>query len=64
MIERMAGKNRQPGGGGAVYGLGIIGALVWYLQEASSFWQGVLGVLKSFVWPALLVYDAFKGLHH
>ena len=60
----MTDRRHRTGGGGAVYGLGIIGALVWYLQEASSFWQGVLGVLKSFVWPALLVYDAFKGLHH
>ena len=58
----MAG--RQPGGGDAVYGIGIIGAVVWYLQQADGFWQGVLGVLKSFVWPATLVYDAFKGLHH
>ena len=55
---------KQPGGASAVYGLGFFGALVWYIQQASSFWEGVLGVLKSFVWPALLVYDAFKAFHH
>lgn len=47
-----------------MYGLGFIGALVWYIQQANGFWEGVLGVLKSFVWPALLVYDAFKAFHH
>jgi len=27
-------------GGGAVYGLGLIGALVYYVQAATSFWTG------------------------
>lgn len=44
-------------GGGAVYGLGLIGALVYYLPHAANFGEGVIGVLKAFVWPALLVYQ-------
>lgn len=44
-------------GGSAVYGLGFIGALVYYLQHAATFWIGVLGVLKALVWPAMLVYQ-------
>lgn len=50
------------GGGSAVYGLGLIGALVWYIREAGDFWSGVLGVLKALVWPAFLVYDLFHFL--
>ncbi|MFB9446625.1 hypothetical protein Dvina_23165 [Dactylosporangium vinaceum] len=50
------------GGGGAVYGLGFIGALVYYIQQAGGFWVGVLGVLKALVWPAFLVYDVLKHL--
>jgi len=42
--------------GGAVYGFGFIGAVVYYIQHADSFWVGVLGVLKAIVWPAILVY--------
>lgn len=42
--------------GGGVYGLAFIGALVYFLQQADSFWMGVLGLLKAMVWPALLVY--------
>jgi len=49
-------------GGGAVYGLGFIGALVYFIQNADSFWAGALGVLQAIVWPALLVYEALVSL--
>ena len=49
-------------GGGAVYGLGLIGALVYYLQHASTFSEGLLGVLKAIVWPALLIYKIIELL--
>jgi hypothetical protein len=45
-----------PSGSGAVYGLGLIGAAVFYIQAATTFWGGVLGILKAIVWPAFLVY--------
>jgi hypothetical protein len=44
------------GTGGAVYGLGFIGAAIFYIQHAGSFWVGVVGLLKAMVWPAFLVY--------
>lgn len=49
-------------GGGAVYGLGLIGAAVYFIMQATSFWAGVVGFLKALVWPAFLVYEAFKAL--
>lgn len=47
---------------GAVYGLGLIGAAVFFISQATSFWMGVVGFLKAIVWPAFLVYEAFKQL--
>jgi hypothetical protein len=47
---------------GAVYGLGFIGAAVYFISQATSFWIGLLGFLKAIVWPAFLVYEAFKHL--
>jgi len=47
---------------GAVYGLGFIGAAIYYISIATGFWVGVLGVLKAIVWPAFLVYEALKHL--
>ncbi len=46
----------------AVYGLGFVGALVYYIANAESFWIGVLGVLKAIVWPAMIVYQALEKL--
>jgi len=46
----------------AVYGLGLIGAAVYYISTATSFWIGVLGFLKALVWPAFLVYGILKFL--
>lgn len=40
----------------AVYGMGLIGAAVYFIQQADSFGAGALGLLKAFIWPALLVY--------
>ncbi len=50
------------GGGGAVYGLGFFGALVYYWQHAEGFWPHVWGLLEAFVWPAFVVYDLLKHL--
>lgn len=47
---------KMKGGGEAVYGLGFIGALIYFLEHASTFGEGVLGVLKALVWPAFIVY--------
>jgi hypothetical protein len=52
----------RAGGGNAVYGLGLIGALVYYIQAADGFWSGVLGILKALVWPAFVIYDLLKFL--
>lgn len=45
---------------GAIYGLGFIGALVYFIQHAADFGQGVLGFLKALVWPALLVFKLLE----
>ena len=47
----------------AVYGLGMIGAWIYYLTHAATFWIGALGILKGIFWPAMLVYEALKFLN-
>jgi len=47
---------------GAVYGLGMIGAAVYFISKATGFWIGVLGFLKALIWPVFLVYGALKQL--
>lgn len=50
------------GGAGAFYGIGFVGALVYFILQAESFWDIVLGILKSIVWPAIFVYKIFEFL--
>lgn len=47
---------------GAVYGLGFIGAAIYYISVATTFWIGVLGFLKAIIWPVFLVYEVLKFL--
>ncbi|NEE00503.1 hypothetical protein [Phytoactinopolyspora halotolerans] len=49
-------------GSGAIYGLGLIGALVYFWGEADSFGEHVVAVLKAIVWPAPMVYEIFQAL--
>jgi hypothetical protein len=47
---------------GGVYGLGFIGAIIYYISTATGFWIGVLGFLKAIFWPGFLVFEIFKFL--
>jgi len=49
-------------GGGAIYGLGILGAWVWFWQQADTFWEYVFVVFQGLLWPAFMVYDVFENL--
>jgi len=55
----MKGINHS-GSSSAIYGLGLIGAAVYYIGSATTFWLGIVGFLKALVWPAFLVYEALK----
>lgn len=57
-------KREYKGGGpsGAVYGLGLIGAAIYFISHAVGFWMGVLGFLKAIVWPIFLVYGLFDHI--
>ena len=61
----MANNNGNRGsaaGGGAVYGLGLIGAVVFYWQTADGLWDHVIGLGQALVWPAFMVYDVLRAV--
>lgn len=49
--------------GGAIYGLGIIGALIYFLQRADTFWAVLLGIAKAIFWPAVILYKTLELLN-
>jgi hypothetical protein len=50
------------GGLGGAYGLGVIGAAIYFLQHTSGFWPSVLAIIKALVWPAAVVYGLLDFL--
>jgi hypothetical protein len=48
---------RSGGGADAVYGIGMIGAWVYYFKHADTTEARVKAFFKGFVWPAFVVYD-------
>jgi len=49
-------ENKGRGGPMPGYGLGIIGAAVYYLHVSTGLWPSITALLKALVWPAFLVY--------
>lgn len=56
------GKRSSSSAGNPVYGLGLLGSYVWFWKQADGLGEHLVAVLKAFVWPAFLVYEAFKAL--
>ena len=59
----MAKEHASAAGSGAIYGLGMFGAWVWFWQQADSFWAYVFVFVQGIFWPAWMVYDVFQALH-
>ena len=48
---------------GGAYFIAFFGAAVYFVQQAHSFGDGLLGILKAIVWPAVLLYHVLGFLH-
>ncbi len=60
MKSNISGK--IPAQSSAIYGLAFLGALIYFIQHATSFWLGVLGIFKAVFWPSILIYKLFEFL--
>jgi hypothetical protein len=58
-IIKVTGNNTA----GVIYGLGWLGAVIYFIQHAPSFWGAILGILEAVIWPILLVYKALEFFH-
>ena len=59
-MEKAINKPKTAPAPSCVYLMGIIGAAIYYIAQASTFWMGVVGFLKALAWPAFLVYEVLK----
>jgi hypothetical protein len=58
--ENCGKKNGNLAGG--IYGMAFIGAAIYYLTHAATFWMGVFGFFKAIFWPAFLIYQLLEFL--
>ncbi len=58
----MSSSNAGAAGGGAIYGLGILGAFAYFWQQADSFWEYLFSFIQAVFWPAFMVYEVFEAL--
>lgn len=63
MDKEIKNKINNQEASGAIYFFGLIGAIIYYVSTATSFWMGAIGVLKSFFWPGFLVFELLKFLN-
>ena len=49
-------------GSGTIYGLAVVGAIVYFIRHAVTFGAGVFGVIKGLIWPAVLMYKLLEYL--
>ena len=59
----MSNNNAGAAGSGALYGLGMFGAWVWFWQQADTLLEYLLAVLQGIFWPAFMVYQGFSALN-
>lgn len=48
--------------GGAVYGIGLLGALVYFYQQANGPTEILIGIIKAILWPGFVIYAALGQL--
>jgi hypothetical protein len=51
---------KNQGSSGSLYGIGLIGAWVYYIGRATTNQERVRGFFKAFAWPGVLVYELLK----
>ena len=56
MAKKKCDWGSKCGSGSCGYFLGFLGAAIYYIANATGFWNGVLGFIKAIIWPVFLVY--------
>jgi hypothetical protein len=61
--ERVKHVHHHGGDGGSIYGLGIIGALFYFLPGSTTITAVLVAIFKSIFWPALVLYKVLTLLN-
>lgn len=53
---------KHQAGSGALYGIGVLGAAVYFLQHATTFWGVLVALFKAIFWPGFVLYQVLTLL--
>lgn len=53
-------KMKDNAGTGAIYGIGVLGAVVYFIQHATSLLDGLFGIFLAIFWPGVIVYKVLE----
>ena len=56
------GMNNSGGTCGMMYCFTVIGAAIFFIKHATTFWGGVVGFLKALVWPVFVIMKILELL--
>jgi hypothetical protein len=59
----MKGNAKENAGCGAIYVMGFMGALLFFLIHSTSFMDGLFGIAKAIFWPGVIVYKVLEILY-
>lgn len=62
IIKKKGGEMKNNAGSGAIYGIGMLGALVYFLQHSATFMDGLIGIFKAIFWPGVILYKVLELL--
>lgn len=48
---------------GAIYGIGMLGAIVYFVQRANGIGEIIVGLIKGVFWPGVVVHRALELLN-
>jgi hypothetical protein len=63
-VKDSGGKRKMADNGmmGGIFFMAFVGAAIYFIQHATTFWGGVLGFFKAIFWPAVLIYKLLEYL--
>jgi hypothetical protein len=47
---------------GGIYGMAFVGAVIYFIGNATTFWAGTFGFFKAIFWPAVLMYKLLEAI--
>lgn len=63
VLQLIMAKMKGSSDWGAIYSIGVIGAVIYFFQRADGFVEVVVGLIKGVFWPGVIVHKVLELLN-